>query len=203
MRSCGAGQHHWQHHTDDTHDRQSGARVAGCTTPCSKKIQSLQYLDSPEIRQLDMWTLSAGANKKLRSQLAGSPIQKSAHSAQRLWRPLLSPKEPEHAGCAPLVLDLDETLVHSSTHAPPPGTKSFQLHDRFSGKIMHVAVRPGVAAFLAIMAEHCEIVLFTAATQVRQPRMPMHCPLDHALNAPQQAMGCLFLSTIYCKLHPL
>lgn len=78
----------------------------------------------------------------------------------------MPPKEPEHAGCATLVLDLDETLIHSSYHAPPRGTKSFQLHDRLCDKIVYVAVRPGVAAFLAIMAEHCEIVLFTAATQV-------------------------------------
>lgn len=167
------GMHAGQQHRHD--DRQSGAPAARCTTPSPKKMKSLQRLsESPESKQLDSWTLSPYENQKLRSQLAGGALENPTKSSKHFLRPLLPPKEPEHAGCATLVLDLDETLIHSSMHTPPPGTQSFQLLDEVKGSIMHVAVRPGVPAFLAIMAEHCEIVLFTAATQVCcEPSLPL------------------------------
>jgi carboxy-terminal domain RNA polymerase II polypeptide A small phosphatase len=98
--------------------------------------------------------------------------------AKALLKPLLPLKEPEHAGCPTLVIDLDETLVHTSYHMPPVGTHSFQMQDPVDGRTVYVAIRPGVQAFLAIMAEHYELVLFTAATQVSM-RLPISLTTKH------------------------
>jgi RNA polymerase II subunit A small phosphatase-like protein len=63
-----------------------------------------------------------------------------------------------------LVLDLDETLVHS-------GFKPFSIPSDMILKIeldnkihdIHVLVRPGVDEFLERMAQHYELVIFTAS----------------------------------------
>ena len=63
-----------------------------------------------------------------------------------------------------MVLDLDETLVHS-------GFRPFQFPSDIILKIdldnkvhdIHVLVRPGVEEFLEKMAKHYEIVIFTAS----------------------------------------
>ncbi len=63
--------------------------------------------------------------------------------------PYLPPLGPEKAAVLTLVMDLDETLVHY-----------FETEDEG-----HVLVRPGTEEFLRELAEHYEIVVFTAALQ--------------------------------------
>ena len=76
---------------------------------------------------------------------------------------LLPPQQSKYIGKKTLVLDLDETLVHS-------GFKSFNPSDivlkiEFEGVIhdIHVLIRPGADEFLARMANSFEIVVFTAS----------------------------------------
>ncbi|KAF5370637.1 hypothetical protein D9758_001858 [Tetrapyrgos nigripes] len=77
--------------------------------------------------------------------------------------PLLPPIAPEHAGRKCLVLDLDETLVHSSFKPIPhpdfivPVEIEYHLHQ------FHVLKRPGVDAFLREMGQIYEVVVFTAS----------------------------------------
>lgn len=83
-----------------------------------------------------------------------------------------------------LVLDLDETLVHSEVQpalelSPSPGRK-INLKIEFGGaefdvrnsvccsltpKVM-VAVRPGFDEFLKYVSQHFEVVIFTASNKV-------------------------------------
>ncbi|CAG8531604.1 7226_t:CDS:2 [Ambispora leptoticha] len=78
-------------------------------------------------------------------------------------RRLLDPISPEHIGRKCLVLDLDETLVHSSfkqiLHADfvVPVEIENQIHN------VYVIKRPGVDHFLRKMGEIYEIVVFTAS----------------------------------------
>ncbi|KAJ7680259.1 protein phosphatase [Mycena polygramma] len=78
-------------------------------------------------------------------------------------KPLLPPIAPEHVGRKCLVLDLDETLVHSSfkpiqdPHFIVPVEIEFHWHH------FHVLKRPGVDDFLKKMGEIYEIVVFTAS----------------------------------------
>lgn len=62
-----------------------------------------------------------------------------------------------------LVLDLDETLVHSSFKAPK--NPDIVLPVDIEGRIcnVYVLVRPGCAKFLTEMSKYYEVVIFTAS----------------------------------------
>lgn len=93
---------------------------------------------------------------------------KHAPTAQPAPRPLLPPPSPAHAGRATLVLDLDETLVHTElADAGPPRPDSHSLELLVDGALRRVAValRPGVPAFLVAVSRLFELVVFTASHQ--------------------------------------
>lgn len=94
-------------------------------------------------------------------------------------RPLLPPVSPKHAGRKCLVLDLDETLVHSSFKV---GHKYFLIdwtltfgqsisqadyvvpvEIEYHWHNVYVIKRPGVDNFLKKMGEIYEVVVFTAS----------------------------------------
>jgi TFIIF-interacting CTD phosphatase-like protein len=58
------------------------------------------------------------------------------------------------------VLDLDETLVHSTLGAPPP-TSDFAFDVALAGRThaVHVATRPGLQPFLERCAQLFEVVV--------------------------------------------
>ncbi|KXS14393.1 NIF-domain-containing protein [Gonapodya prolifera JEL478] len=76
---------------------------------------------------------------------------------------LLKPIVPEDVGKKCLVLDLDETLVHSSFKPIP--NPDFVVPVEIDGVIhnAHVLKRPGVDEFLTKVGEMYEIVVFTAS----------------------------------------
>ena len=61
-----------------------------------------------------------------------------------------------------LVLDLDETLVHSSLESAALSDFSFPVTFNNQEHTIHVRQRPHLHAFMARMAELFEIVVFTA-----------------------------------------
>jgi carboxy-terminal domain RNA polymerase II polypeptide A small phosphatase len=77
--------------------------------------------------------------------------------------PLLPDAAPEYADRPCLVLDLDETLVHSS-FTPIDGA-DFEIPLDMQGETHTVFVkkRPGVDDFLAACAETWEVIIFTAS----------------------------------------
>lgn len=81
-----------------------------------------------------------------------------------------------------LVLDLDETLVHSSFK--PPKNPDIILPVDIEGRIcnVYVVVRPGCAKFLSEMAKYYEVAIFTASlSKYADPLMDI---LDEQLVAP-------------------
>ncbi|KAI8814838.1 HAD-like domain-containing protein [Cladochytrium replicatum] len=88
---------------------------------------------------------------------AGSPTKNGPGKA------LLKPLAPEDVGRKCLVLDLDETLVHSSFKAVAhadyviPVEIDNQIHN------VYVLKRPGVDTFLQRLGTQFEIVVFTAS----------------------------------------
>lgn len=80
-----------------------------------------------------------------------------------LPRPLLPPIAAHHLGRKCLVLDLDETLVHSSFKAIPHPDFIVPVEIECHWHHFHVLKRPGVDTFLKKMGEHFEIVIFTAS----------------------------------------
>ena len=75
---------------------------------------------------------------------------------------LIGPQSPLDRGKKCLVLDLDETLVHSSFKPVPnpdyiiPVTLEGQIHN------VYVLKRPGVDEFLRKVGEEFEVVVYTA-----------------------------------------
>ena len=79
---------------------------------------------------------------------------------------LLPPQSKEDKGKITLVLDLDETLVHSSFLAIPHADYRFILTIGQRPVGLFVCVRPGVDKFLKELGNLYEIVIFTASNQV-------------------------------------
>lgn len=74
-----------------------------------------------------------------------------------------------------LVLDLDETLVHSSFDPSQP--HQFSVPVLLDGRVRHVyvSVRPGVESFLQSMSSLYEIVVFTASFHQVEMHSLLHC----------------------------
>ncbi|KAH1048470.1 hypothetical protein J1N35_039254 [Gossypium stocksii] len=79
---------------------------------------------------------------------------------QHLLPPLVSSKKRT------VVLDLDETLVHSTTGTPPPNY-DFMIRPTIEGVTMnfYVLKRPGVDEFLEAISKKYEVVVFTAGLE--------------------------------------
>ena len=114
-------------------------------------------------------------------------------------RPLLPPLAPEHAGRKCLVLDLDETLLHSSFKACDVCSCLVGMAHSFNPQLIpqcdyvvpveiewqwhnvYVIKRPGVDQFLKKMGELFEIVVFTASlSKVSRTRFICRFMLLHA-----------------------
>jgi len=76
---------------------------------------------------------------------------------------LLPKHHPDDFGKKCLVLDLDETLVHSSFRAVPGADFVIPVQIEDVVHFVYVAKRPGVDEFLVEMAKHYEIVIYTAS----------------------------------------
>jgi len=79
--------------------------------------------------------------------------------------PLLGPQSSEDKGKKTLVLDLDETLVHSAFKPVP--CYAFQIDVEIEGYLHEIFVckRPGVEEFLKKVSELYEVVVFTASLE--------------------------------------
>ncbi|KAH7056784.1 HAD-like domain-containing protein [Linnemannia elongata] len=75
----------------------------------------------------------------------------------------ITTKEQEHQGRKCLVLDLDETLVHSSFKLIPQADYVVPVEIDNQSHNVYVIKRPGVDTFLQKMGEIYEVVIFTAS----------------------------------------
>ncbi|KAI6810764.1 NIF-domain-containing protein [Hortaea werneckii] len=76
---------------------------------------------------------------------------------------LLPPIKPEHRGRKCLVLDLDETLVHSSFKILHQADFTIPVEIEGQYHNVYVIKRPGVDAFMKRVGELYEVVVFTAS----------------------------------------
>mmetsp|Transcript_30488 Transcript_30488/g.57706 ORF Transcript_30488/g.57706 Transcript_30488/m.57706 type:complete len:465 (+) Transcript_30488:279-1673(+) len=97
-----------------------------------------------------------------------APLLLEEHSALRNGNDpyrfkLLPELHRDDRGKKCLVLDLDETLVHSSFRAVPGADFVIPVQIEDVVHFVYVAKRPGVDQFLLEMAKHYEIVVYTAS----------------------------------------
>ncbi|TFK90024.1 NIF-domain-containing protein [Polyporus arcularius HHB13444] len=100
-------------------------------------------------------------------------------------RPLLPPISPKHAGRKCLVLDLDETLVHSSFKSISQADYVVPVEIEYHWHNVYVIKRPGVDNFLKKMGEIYEVVVFTASlSKYADPvldKLDIHRVVSHRL----------------------
>lgn len=111
-----------------------------------------------------------GPRIKLKLNTSFSPVvprvtmlkegERQVEKHQYLLPPLVSSKKRT------VVLDLDETLVHSTTGTPPPNY-DFMITPIIEGVTMnfYVLKRPGVDEFLEAISKKYEVVVFTAGLE--------------------------------------
>ncbi|KAF9071150.1 HAD-like domain-containing protein [Rhodocollybia butyracea] len=120
------------------------------------------FTDDQEGTELHQTFLDEQAEEErlIRNGGSGIPI---GPASDGIPTPLLPPIAPEHAGRKCLVLDLDETLVHSSFRPIPHPDFIVPVEIESHWHHFHVLKRPGVDLFLKEMGEIYEVVVFTAS----------------------------------------
>ncbi|KZP19831.1 NIF-domain-containing protein [Athelia psychrophila] len=100
-------------------------------------------------------------------------------------KPLLPPIAPHHAGRKCLVLDLDETLVHSSFKSIQQADYIVPVEIDHHWHNFYVLKRPGVDEFLREMGLIYEVVVFTASLSVYADpvldKLDVHQAVTHRL----------------------
>lgn len=99
-----------------------------------------------------------------------------------------------------LVLDIDETLLHSSSSPTEDYEHLLNVSIEGYNHVFYVSLRPGVQAFLQLMSQHFEIVLFTAslrqyASEIRKLIDPTDSLIDSLLCRAE----CTMVSRVYVK----
>ncbi|XP_060194672.1 uncharacterized protein LOC132623878 [Lycium barbarum] len=83
-----------------------------------------------------------------------------------LERPNFLPKESQRSKSITLVLDLDETLVHSTLEHCDDADFTFPVFFNMKEHVVYVKQRPHLHTFLERVAEMFEIVIFTASQSI-------------------------------------
>jgi Dullard-like phosphatase family protein len=118
-------------------------------------------LDEPEKRDVELETSAAGGKKETAKPQV--MVKESAADIEREEKGLLGRRRKEHRNRKCLVIDLDETLVHSSFKAVDKCDFIVPVEIENVVHNVYVLVRPYAREFLDAVAEHYEIVLFTAS----------------------------------------
>ncbi|CAE8638589.1 unnamed protein product, partial [Polarella glacialis] len=126
------------------------------TPPLKEKL-------SPQVNEEETGVVKVKSGNRTKEV---SPEQKPLAAVVRpTHRALLPPQVEEMAGRKTLVLDLDETLVHSSfTEVPCEMVLTLVLGNE-EHKV-YVKKRPGVDEFLTVVSKWYEVVIFTASTAI-------------------------------------
>uniref|UniRef100_A0A0D9W1E8 FCP1 homology domain-containing protein n=1 Tax=Leersia perrieri TaxID=77586 RepID=A0A0D9W1E8_9ORYZ len=82
------------------------------------------------------------------------------------FRPVLLPKQTRSCPRTTLVLDLDETLVHSTLEPCEDSDFTFPVHFNLREHTIYVRCRPYVKEFLDTVASMFEIIIFTASQSI-------------------------------------
>jgi len=128
---------------------------------------------------------------------AFTPTNHSKNLGQK--KLLLPDKSPEFANKKTLILDLDETLVHSSF--VPFEKNDIILNVDFESVMynIYVLVRPGAEEFIKKVSKYFEVVIFTAS--ISKYALPLLDILDHEKKIKYRLTRehCTFLNGIYIK----
>lgn len=147
----------------DDNDSHSSSGSSKMEETCDTLVDSLRLmcccLPSAKMEH------SHSTSKKLTSKdTQESDDNAETKNSSQISRPkLLGSIHPSDTGKKCLVLDLDETLVHSSFRAVEGADFVIPVKIEDVVHFVYVAKRPGVDDFLLEMSKHYEIVIYTAS----------------------------------------
>lgn len=125
------------------------------------------------------------------------PPRSSVSTYERILLP--PPKQTKPT----LVLDLDETLVHSTIEPPPPGSPPpdhvFSVTLENITYNVFVRVRPNMHQFLAEVAEIFEVVVFTASQEAYAGRLLDMLDTDRHVRYRLYRDSCVFVEGNFVK----
>lgn len=134
-------------------------------------------------------------NGTMNNQAAEQAVPQAAMERVKL----LAPLHPDDKGKKCLVLDLDETLVHSSFRAVPGADFVIPVQIEDVVHFVYVAKRPGVDRFLVEMAKYYEIVIYTASlNKYADPLLDLLDP-NRVIRARLFRESCVFYEGNYVK----
>ena len=163
-----------------------------------RSTSQIKYLKAPDIMtQAKPSYLNNFVQPINPHQSAFTPTSKSKNLDQNNL--LLPQKSQEYANKKTLILDLDETLVHSSFI--PFDENDIILNVDFESAVynIYVLVRPGAIEFLKKVSKYFEVIIFTAS--IAKYALPLLNILDQEKKIKYRLTRehCTFLNGIYIK----
>ena len=161
-------------------------------------LNQIKYQKSPDIiTQVNPLYLNNFMQPINPHQLAFTPTNHTKISENK--KMLLPQKSKEFVNKKTLILDLDETLVHSSF--VPFENNDIVLNVEFEGMLynIYVLIRPGAIDFIKKVAKLYEVIIFTAS--ISKYALPLIDILDSDKNIQYKLTRehCTFLNGIYIK----
>ena len=161
-------------------------------------LNQIKYQKSPDIiTQVNPLYLNNFMQQVNPHQLAFTPTNHTKISENK--KMLLPQKSKEFLNKKTLILDLDETLVHSSF--VPFENNDIVLNVEFEGMLynIYVLIRPGAIDFIKKVAKLYEVIIFTAS--ISKYALPLIDILDSDNNIQYKLTRehCTFLNGIYIK----
>ncbi|KAF3779026.1 CTD small phosphatase-like protein 2 [Nymphaea thermarum] len=116
------------------------------------------------------------------------------------FRPMLLPKQTRSCPSTTLVLDLDETLVHSSLEHCDDADFSFPVHFNLKEHTVYVRCRPHLMLFMERVASLFEIIIFTASQSIyAEQLLNMLDPKRKIFRHRVYREACVFVDGNYLK----
>ncbi|CAN4105749.1 unnamed protein product [Withania somnifera] len=117
-----------------------------------------------------------------------------------LERPNIFPKESQRCKSITLVLDLDETLVHSTLEHCDDADFTFPVFFSMKEHVVYVKQRPHLRTFLERVAEMFEIVIFTASQSIYAKQLlDILDPDGKIISRRAYRESCIFFDGSYTK----
>ncbi|XP_057494254.1 uncharacterized protein LOC130779590 isoform X3 [Actinidia eriantha] len=114
--------------------------------------------------------------------------------------PTVLPKEMQKQNSITLVLDLDETLVHSTLEHCDDADFTFPVFFNMKEHTVYVKQRPYLRMFLERVAEMFEIVVFTASQSIyAEQLLDILDPVGNLISRRAYRESCIFLDGSYTK----
>ncbi|KAG6816981.1 hypothetical protein H0H87_001296 [Tephrocybe sp. NHM501043] len=158
--------------------RHSGDSTPPSNVSAEEDSEGTSFTEDEDIDGLD--ELEDDEDRLIMNGGAGIPIGPDGRP-----NPLLPPISPQHAGRKCLILDLDETLVHSSFKSIQQADYVVPVEIEYHLHNVYVIKRPGVDKFLKKMGEIYEVVVFTASlSKYADPvldKLDIHQVVSHRL----------------------